>query len=158
MERNPVTPEGFEQLQVDLKHAKSVLRPSIVRAIEEARAHGDLSENAEYSSAKEAQSLNEARIARLETLVASAEVIDVTKLPPSKRVVFGTWVDLENLDTGQERTWRIVGESESDIENGKISFKAPLARALIGRSEGDEVTVPTPSGRQSLVIVEVRYA
>ena len=156
MQRNPVTPEGYEKLEAELQHAKSVLRPSIVKQIEEARAHGDLSENAEYDAAKEAQSLNEGRIARLETAVASAEVIDVAKLPVTDRVVFGTWVALEN-EAGDERTWRIVGETESDVENGKISYKAPLARALIGKHEGDEVTVPTPGGSQTWEIIEVRY-
>lgn len=158
MEQNPVTPEGYETLVATLKHAKSVERLAVVKDIEEARAHGDLSENSEYDDAKERQSLIEGKIARLEHLVASARIIDVAKLPVSDRVVFGTTVVLENSDSGDERVWRIVGESESDISNGLISYKAPVAKALIGRSEGDEVTIPTPGGQQRWEIVEVRYA
>lgn len=157
MERNPITPEGYTALEAELKHAKSVERPAVVRDIEEARAHGDLSENSEYDDAKERQSLLEGRIRRLEHLLASAQIIDVKQLPVTDRVVFGTTVVIENSVTGEERTWRIVGEHESDVNNGKISFKAPVARAIIGRSEGDEVVVPTPGGEQRWEIVEVRY-
>ena len=158
MEQNPITPEGYEALVARLRHAKSVERLAIVKDIEEARAHGDISENSEYEDAKERQALCEGKIARLEHLVASARIIDVTKLPVSERVVFGTTVLLENPETGEERTWRIVGESESDIANGLISYKAPVAKALIGRTEGDEVVIPTPGGQQRWEIVEVRYA
>lgn len=157
MTRNPVTPEGYTALVAALKHQKEVVRPGIVRDIEEARAHGDISENSEYEDAKERQALCEGRIQDLEGRVASAEIIDVLKLEPSERVVFGTTVVIENSDTGDERTWRIVGETEADIEGGKISFKSPLGRALIGRNEGDEVVVPAPGGTQNWEIVEVRY-
>lgn len=156
MKRNPVTPEGFERLEADLKHHKSVLRPQNVRDIEEARAHGDISENAEYEAAKERQALIEGKIAELENLVATAEVVDVTKLPQDGRVVFGTTVVLEN-DEGEERTWRIVGASETDVSNGKISYLTPVARACIGKVEGDEVVVPAPGGSQTWEIVGVRY-
>ena len=157
MEQNPITPEGYKALEAELKHAKSVERPAVVRDIEEARAHGDLSENSEYEDAKERQSLLEGRINRLEHLLASAQVIDVKQLAVSDRVVFGTTVVIENTETGEERTWRIVGEHESDVNKGLISYKAPVARAMIGRNEGDEVVVPTPGGEQRWEIVEVRY-
>lgn len=156
MERNPMTPEGYEALMADLAHHKSVLRPQIVRDIEEARAHGDISENSEYEDAKERQSLCEGRIALLESMVATAEIIDVDKVPRDGRVVFGTTVLLEN-DNGEEFRWRIVGVHEADVDNGKISFKAPLGRALIGKEEGEEVVVPTPGGNRTFEIVEVRY-
>ncbi len=157
MKRNPVTPEGYESLVAQLAHEKSVVRPGIVRDIEEARAHGDISENSEFEDAKERQALCEGRVAMLENMVASAEIIDVNKVPRNGRVVFGTWVVLEGSD-GEERTWRIVGEREGDVENGLISYLTPVAKALIGREEGDEVTIPTPGGQQSWEIVEVRYA
>jgi transcription elongation factor GreA len=158
MEQNPVTPEGYEKLVTELEHAKSVERLQVVRDIEDARAHGDISENSEYEDAKERQAMIEGKIRELERLVASARIIDVSKLQPSERVVFGTTVVLENLDSGEERTWTIVGERESDIANGRISFKAPVARAIIGKNEGEEVVVPTPGGAQRWEIVEVRYA
>jgi transcription elongation factor GreA len=116
-----------------------------------------LSENSEYDDAKERQSLIEGKIARLENLVASARIIDVSKLPVTERVVFGTTVVLENVESGEERIWRIVGEAEFDIAAGRISYKAPVAKALIGRTTGDEVEIPTPGGMQRWEIVEVRY-
>lgn len=158
MEQNPVTPEGYRALEEELRHAKSVERPAVVRDIEEARAHGDISENSEYEDAKERQSLLEGRIRRLEHLLASAQVIDVHKLPDTGRVVFGTTVMIENTESGEQRTWRIVGEHEADVGSGKISYKAPVAKALIGRSEGDEIVIPTPGGQQRWEILEVRYA
>ncbi|MCO4743457.1 MAG: transcription elongation factor GreA [Proteobacteria bacterium] len=156
MQRNPVTPEGFAQLEADLLHHKSVLRPENVRDIEEARAHGDISENAEYEAAKERQSMIAGRIAQLENLVAAAQIVDVNKLPRDGRAVFGTTVVLENED-GVERTWRIVGQSETDVAAGKISYLAPLAKACLGKREGDEIVVPAPGGSQHWEIVEVRY-
>jgi len=157
MERNPITPEGYEALVAELRHHKQVLRPNNVRDIEEARAHGDISENAEFAAAKERQALLEGRIAELERLVAAADIIDVRKLPRNGRAVFGTRVRVENTESGQERTWRIVGETESDVAKGDISFKSPVARAMIGREEGEEVIVPAPGGRQTWEIVEVLY-
>lgn len=156
MTRNPVTPQGYDALVADLRRYKSELRPQVVRDIEEARAHGDISENSEYEDAKERQAMIEGRIAELENLVATAQIIDPSKLKEDGRVVFGTTVLLEKAD-GEERTYQIVGESEADVNNGRISFKSPLARALIGRSEGDEVEVPAPGGLQSWQILEVRY-
>jgi transcription elongation factor GreA len=157
MEQNPVTPEGYKALEEELKHAKSVERPAVVKDIEEARAHGDISENSEYEDAKERQSLLEGRIRRLEHLLASAQIIDIATLPESDRVVFGTTVVLENCDSGEERSWRIVGEHEADVNQGKISYKAPVAKAIIGRHTGDEVVIPTPGGEQRWEIVSVRY-
>lgn len=157
MQQNPVTPEGYAALEAELKHAKSVERLAVVKDIEEARAHGDISENSEYEDAKERQALIEGKIRELEHLVASARIIDVKKLQVSDRVVFGTTVVLENVESGEERTWKIVGERETDVSNGKISWKAPVAKALIGKTEGEEVQVPTPGGKQVWEIVEVRY-
>jgi len=157
MQQNPVTPEGYEALVAELRHALSHERLAVVRDIEEARAHGDISENSEYEDAKDRQAMIEGRIRQLEHLVSSAQIIDVTKLPKSDRVVFGTTVVLENSESGDERTWRIVGERETDVANGKISFKAPVAKAIIGKNEGDEVVVGTPGGPQRWEIIEVRY-
>jgi transcription elongation factor GreA len=157
MNRNPVTPEGYEFLVAELKRHKEVVRPGIVRDIEEARAHGDISENSEYEDAKERQALCEGRIQELESRVAAAEVIDVAKLQPSDRVVFGTTVVIENTASGEERTYRIVGETEADIKHQKISFKSPLGKALIGKHEGEEAVVPAPGGKQTWEIVEVHY-
>lgn len=157
MSRSPITPKGFTTLVADLKYHKEVLRMKIVRDIEEARAHGDISENSEYEDAKERQSLCEGKIADLEYRVSTAQVIDVTQLEPSDRVVFGTTVEIRNTNTDEVRKYQIVGETEADVENGKISFKSPLGAALVGRSVGDEVTVPTPSGRQTWEVVEVHY-
>lgn len=156
MQRTPITPIGYQTLVRDLRHLKEVVRPQIVRDIEDARAHGDISENSEYEDAKERQSHCEGRIAEVENLVATADIIDVLKLPRNGRVVFGVTVEITR-DT-DNRKYRIVGESEADVGQGLISFKSPLARALIGRSEGDEVEVPTPGGMQRWEIVEVVYA
>ena len=157
MVRNPVTPAGYEALVRDLKHLKEVSRPAVVRDIEEARAHGDISENSEYEDAKERQSHIEGRIAELENMVARADVIDVTRLPRDNRVVFGTTVVLTNTHTDDTRAWRIVGENETNVSKGQISYKSPLARAVIGRSVEDIVDVPTPGGAQQWIISEVRY-
>ena len=156
MSSNPVTPEGYERLVAELHNLKSVVRLQIVQDIAEARAHGDLSENSEYDDAKERQSLCEERIKRLDAAVASAELIDVKKLPVSERVVFGTTVGIENED-GDKRTWRIVGEFEANVEEGRISYKSPIGRALIGKSLGDEAVVQTPKGQQTWEIVQVQY-
>jgi len=157
MTRHHLTPEGYRKMEAELRHHKEVLRPQIVRDIEEARAHGDISENAEYEDAKERQALCEGRIAFLENVVAAAEIVDITKVDPNGKVVFGATVVLEDPDTGTERRWRIVGETESDVEGGCISYKSPLGRAMIGREEGDEVVVPTPAGPKTWEIVEVLY-
>ena len=157
MNRFLVTPAGYEKLKADLKREKEVVRPQIVRDIEEARAHGDISENSEFEDAKERQAHCEGRIAMLENQFASAEIIDVTKLPATDRVVFGTTVVIVNVDTDDERTWKIVGENEADVENGLISYKSPIGKALIGKSVGDEVEVRTPGGKQTWCVDEVHY-
>ena len=157
MRRNPVTPLGHRQIEEDLKRHKSVLRPTIVLAIEEARALGDLKENAEYHSAKEQQALIEARIVYLEQAVAAAEIIDIQKIPHNGRAVFGTTVVLENVETGVERRWRIVGQDEADVSKGDISYTSPVAKAVIGKDEGMEAQVPAPGGPQVWEIVEVLY-
>ncbi len=156
MQRNPVTPAGYEVLCRDLKHHKEVMRPQVVRDIEDARAHGDISENSEFEDAKERQAHIEGRIAELEHRVASAEIIDVMKLPRNGRVVFGTTVVLEDRH-GERKTWRLVGETEADASAGLINFKSPLAKALIGHEAGEEVDVQTPGGVQRWEIIEVRY-
>jgi transcription elongation factor GreA len=157
MIRHPLTPEGYAKLNEELRHHKEVLRPKIVRDIEEARAHGDISENSEFEDAKERQAHCEGRIVYLEGVLAAAEVIDVAKIPRNGRVVFGTTVVLEDADSGDQRTYRIVGETESDVDNGKISFRSPMGGAIIGKSVGDEVVVPTPQGPRRWEIVDVQY-
>lgn len=155
-DKYPMTRKGLTNLKDELKHRKDVERMRIVRAIEEARAHGDLSENAEYSAAKEAQSHNEGRIARLEEMVALADVIDPTSLS-GKRVVFGATVTIEDTASGEKQTFAIVGESEADIKLGRMSITAPVARALIGREQGDVISVRTPKGLREYEIVLVKF-
>ena len=157
MQRHPMTPEGHKKLSETLKHLKEVVRPQIVKDIEEARAHGDLSENSEYEDAKERQSLTEGRIRDMEAKLAASEIIDVTKMEPSDRVVFGTTVVVEDLETEEESQYRIVGENESDVKSGLISVLSPIARALIGRELDDEVTVRAPGGDRKMVITDVLY-
>lgn len=156
MEKVPMTVGGFAKLEAELKERQQIERPRIIAAIAEARAHGDLSENAEYHSAKEQQSLNEGRIHELESLIARAEVIDVTKLS-GETVKFGATVKLVNEDTEEERVWQIVGDSEADAKAGRISISSPLARALIGKRKGATVEVNTPKGPQSYEVLDVRW-
>jgi len=152
----PITPEGFEKLKKELKHLKEVERPQNVRDIEEAREHGDLSENAEYHAAKEKQGLIEARMNEIEDKISRAEVIDPAKIK-SDRISFGARVSLENLDTGEEVQYRIVGADEADIDRGTISIESPLARALIRREPGDEIKVRTPGGLREFEIIDFDY-
>jgi transcription elongation factor GreA len=156
MERVPMTVRGAEQLRKELAERKSVKRPQIVQAIEVARAHGDLSENAEYHAAKEDQSLNEGRIAELEDKLARAHIIDPTTIDAEK-IVFGATVTLIDLDAGSEVEYQIVGVDESDIKLGRVSITSPIARALIGKEEGDTVVVRAPSGEREYEVQEVRY-
>ena len=151
-----MTQAGFRKLDEELKQLKSVERPAIIKAIAEAREHGDLSENAEYHSAKEKQSFIEGRIKELEGAISLAEVIDPKKL--SGPVKFGATVDLVDEDTDEEKTYQIVGEYEADIDAGLLNIKSPLARALIGKDEGDSVEVRTPGGEKSYEILAIRYA
>ncbi|WP_168732983.1 transcription elongation factor GreA [Aliigemmobacter aestuarii] len=155
MEKIPMTRAGFNALDEELKTLKSVERPAVIRAIAEAREHGDLSENAEYHSAREKQSFIEGRIAQLEAMLSLADVIDPTRLSGS--VKFGATVTLIDEDTEEEKTYQIVGEAEADIERGLLNIKSPLARALIGKDEGDSVEVRTPGGDRSYEIVSVRF-
>ena len=151
-----MTAEGHAALDAELKHLKTVERPAVIAAIAEARAHGDLSENAEYHAAKEKQSFIEGRVAELEDKLARAEVIDVTKLKGDK-IVFGATVTLIDVDTEKEATYRIVGEDEADIAKGKVSITSPIARALIGKSVGDEAEVAAPGGARVYEISEVEF-
>ncbi|MFG1419767.1 transcription elongation factor GreA [Xanthobacter sp. V0B-10] len=157
MEKIPMTIGGHAALEQELKQRQQVERPRIIAAIAEARAHGDLSENAEYHAAKELQSLNEGRIAELEDKISRAEVIDVTKLSGDV-VKFGATVTLVDEDTEEERVWQIVGDSEADAKAGRISISSPMARALIGKKKGSSVEVVTPKGARSFEIVEVRWS
>jgi transcription elongation factor GreA len=155
-EKYPMTPKGQQQLKDELKHIREVERPANVLAIEEARGHGDLSENADYSAAKEKQSFLEGRIRDIEVKLAFADVIDPVRLSGTK-VMFGATVTVQDTDTDKEETYRIVGEHEADIKQGKISITAPVARAMIGREEGDTVKVRTPKGQKEIEIVSVKF-
>ena len=157
MSKTPMTVKGAEKLREQLHQLKTVDRPRITKAIAEARAHGDLSENAEYHAAREQQSFAEGRINAIESALAEAQIIDVTKIDAEGRVVFGATVDLLNLETDKEVTYQVVGEEEADINQGLISITSPIARALIGKSEGDTVDVNAPSGIIEYEILEVRY-
>jgi transcription elongation factor GreA len=155
MDKIPLTRAGFNKLDAELKHLKSVERPTIIRAISDAREHGDLSENAEYHSAKEKQSFIEGRVKELEGVISLADVIDVSKL--SGTVKFGAHVALVDEATDKEMTYQIVGEYEADIEQGRLNMKSPIARALIGKDEGDSVEVRTPGGVKSYEILTIVF-
>ncbi|MCB1518439.1 MAG: transcription elongation factor GreA [Hyphomicrobiaceae bacterium] len=156
MEKIPMTPEGHAKLSAERAERISVERPKIIAAIAEARAHGDLSENAEYHAAKEQQSLNEGRILELESILALADVIDVRKLSGSK-VKFGATVTLVDEDTEEEKTYMLVGDPEADLRAGKVSISSPIARAVIGKEAGDVVEVAAPGGARSYEIVDVKF-
>jgi transcription elongation factor GreA len=156
MDKVPLTIKGYAALEEELKHRQQVERPRIIQAISEARALGDLSENAEYHAAKEAQSHNEGRILELESLISRAEVIDVTKLS-GDRIKFGAIVKLVDEDTDEEKTYQIVGEPEADVRSGRVSVTSPIARALMGKTIGDTVEVTTPGGGKSYEVVGVRF-
>ena len=156
MQRIPMTAEGFRALEVELKTLKSEERPAIIAAISEARAHGDLSENAEYHAAKEAQSHNEGRIAELEDQLARSEIIDVSKLS-GDTIKFGATVTLIDEDTDKKAVWQIVGESEADAKKGRISITSPLARALINKKKGESVEVVTPGGAKAYEITKIEW-
>jgi len=155
MEKIPVTPRGFKAMEDELKQLKSVARPAVIRAIAEAREHGDLSENAEYHAAREQQSHIEGRIKELEGLISLADVIDVSRFSGS--IKFGATVALVDEDTDAERTYQIVGEPEANIENGLLNIRSPIARALIGKEEGDSVAVKVPGGTKNYEILSVKY-
>jgi transcription elongation factor GreA len=157
MSRVPLTVRGAEKLKEELARLKSVERPRVIQAIAEARAHGDLKENAEYAAAREQQSFIEGRIAEIEAKLSNAQVIDVTTLDADGRVVFGATVDLIEEESGKEVTYQIVGDDEADIKQGLISVSSPIARALIGKREGDVVQVQAPGGVRQYEVVGVRY-
>ena len=157
MQRYPMTPQGHAALEEELKQLKTVDRPRITAAIAEAREHGDLKENAEYHAAREQQGFCEARIRDIEAKLGGAEVIDPLKLPQEGRVVFGVTVVIENLDTEEQKRYKIVGDDEADFKDNKISINSPIARGLIGKTEGDEAKIQTPSGEVEYEIVEVLY-
>ena len=156
MDKVPITPRGLATMERELKHLKSEERPAIIRAIAEAREHGDLSENAEYHSAREKQAFVEGRIKELEGLISLAEVIDPAKMS-GDTIRFGATVTLVDEETEEERTYQIVGEPEADIEAGRLNVRSPLARALIGKEEGDSVEVRTPGGTRGYEITAVAY-
>ena len=157
MKRSPMTLRGAELLRAELKRLKSEDRPRVIKAIAEARSHGDLSENAEYHAAREQQGFIEGRIMEIESRLAAAEIIDVASLPATGKVVFGVTVVLEDQDEANSVTYQIVGEDEADIRGGRISVTSPIARALIGKIEGDVVEVAAPGKTRSYEIVSVRY-
>ena len=157
MNKVPMTVRGAEMLRVELKRLKSEDRPQVIRAIAEARAHGDLKENAEYHAAKEQQGFLEGRIKEIEGKLSHIQVIDVTKVDARGKIVFGATVELLDVQANKEITYRIVGEDEADIGAGLISYTSPIARALIGKDEGDEITFAAPAGDKHYEIIEVRY-
>ena len=156
MERVPMTVDGYKRLEEELHRLKSEERPRIIQAIAEARSHGDLSENAEYHAAKEAQGLNEARVAELEDKIGRAEIVDTSKLSGST-IKFGATVTLVDEDTDEKVTYKIVGDLEADVRAGKISISSPIARALIGKSKGDTAEVTTPKGSRSYEVLKVEW-
>ena len=157
MNQPPMTAKGAARLREELEELKSVKRPAVIQAIAEARAHGDLKENAEYAAAREQQGFIEGRIKQLEGELSHAQIIDVTKLAAGDKVVFGATVDLADIETGNEVTYQIVGDLEADIKLKLIAISSPIARALIGKHEGDEVTLEAPGGTHEFEIVAVRY-
>ena len=157
MNKVPLTAGGAEKLKTELADLKSVQRPRVIQDIADAREHGDLKENAEYHAAREQQSFIEGRIKEIEGKLSNAQVIDVTAMEPSSKVIFGTTVELLDLDSDETVQYQIVGEDEADIKQGKISVTSPFARAMIGKEEGDEIVVDAPGGKRDFEIVEVKY-
>jgi transcription elongation factor GreA len=155
--KTPMTQSGAQKLRDELQRLKNDVRPRIIRAIAEARAHGDLSENAEYHAAREQQGFIEGRIGEIEAKLSTAEVIDTAALTNTGKVIFGATVDLEDQDVGKRISYQIVGEDEADIKTGRISITSPIARAIVGKSVGDVVDVVAPGGKHSYEVMEVRY-
>lgn len=153
----PLTIVGAEKLRAELEELKSVVRPRIIAAISDARAHGDLKENAEYHAAREQQSFAEGRIAEIESKLSNAQIIDVTKLDANGKVVFGATVEIEDADTGKAVVYQIVGEDEADIKAGRISIGSPIARAMIGKEAGDTVIVKAPGGDVEYEVISIQY-
>ncbi len=157
MNKIPITVTGLEKIKAELDNRKNSIRPKIIQAIAEARSHGDLKENAEYHAAKEEQGLNEKRIQELETTIATASVIDVTKLKKEKTVIFGSTIIVKDLETDKENKYKIVGKDEADVKNGLIFYQSPMGKGFIGKSEGEFTEIKTPSGIKSFEIINVRY-
>ena len=157
MSRAPLTSKGAQRLRSELEQLKSVQRPAVINAISEARAHGDLKENAEYHAAREQQGFIEGRIKHLEAELSHAQIIDIATLTAGDRVVFGATVQLADADTDEERTYQIVGDLEADIKQGLIAISSPVARALIGKHEGDTITIEAPAGSREYEIISVKY-
>ena len=157
MEKEPITIEGLNKLKIELEDLKNIKRPKIIEAIAEARAHGDLKENAEYHAAKEEQAKIESRVIEINDLIARANVVDVTKLEKKDTVVFGSTVYLLDLKSNKKKTYKIVGKDEANIEKNYIYFRSPIGKALIGKNKKDLITVITPSGEKNFEIVEVKY-
>lgn len=157
MQRYPMTPEGKSALEKELQQLKTVERPRIIQAIAEAREHGDLKENAEYHAAREQQGFCEGRIQDIEAKLGAVQVIDVSELEQNGRVVFGVTVTIENLDTEEQKTYKIVGDDEANFKINKISVNSPIARGLLGKSEGDEVRITTPQGEVEYEVIDVKY-
>jgi transcription elongation factor GreA len=157
MNKSPITAQGAQKLRDELHELKTVKRPQIIQAIAEARAHGDLKENAEYHAAREQQSFIEGRIVEIDSKLANAEIIEVTKINAGGKIVFGATVDLMNVDTEEEVTYQIVGEDEADIKANLISISSPIARALIGKKEGDIAVVNAPSGKKEYEVLDIKY-
>jgi len=157
MEKEPITSAGLESLKKELIYLKETKRPQIVAAISEARSHGDLKENAEYHAAKEEQSHSEGRITQINDVIARANVIDVTKMSNDGKVIFGSTIDLENLDTGEKIAYKIVGKDEADLQKKLIFFQSPIGRGLIGKNKNDLVEIKTPAGVKNFEIKDVKY-
>ena len=157
MEKEPITSQGLIKIKKELEELKNIKRPKIIEAIAEARAHGDLKENAEYHAAKEEQAKIESRIIEINDLIARANIVDVTKLEKKDNVIFGSTVDLVDLESNQKKTYKIVGKDEADIKKNYIYFRSPIGKALIGKNKKDLVTVVTPSGEKNIEITEVKY-
>ncbi|MGR8979909.1 MAG: transcription elongation factor GreA [Gammaproteobacteria bacterium] len=157
MNKVPLTVQGAEKLRAELEELKTVVRPRIIASIATAREHGDLKENAEYHAAREQQSFAEGRIAEIEAKLANAQIIDITKLDPNGKVVFGATVEIEELESGKTVTYQIVGEDEANIKESRISINSPIARALIGKVEGDVATVNAPGGKVEYEILSIQY-
>ncbi len=157
MDKEPITTQGLKKIKTELEYLKNIQRPKIVEAIAEARSHGDLKENAEYHAAKEQQAQLESRVIALNDLIARANVIDVTKIDNNGKVIFGSSVNLKDLETQKNISYKIVGQDEADISKNLIYFKSPIGKSLIGKNEGDLITVVTPAGERNFEILKVNY-
>ena len=157
MNKEPITVDGLQNLKKELEDLKNVQRPKVVEAIAEARSHGDLKENAEYHAAKEQQALIESRVIAINDLIARANVIDITKIENDGRVIFGSTVELNDLETNKKITYKLVGQDEADIKKNLIFFKSPIGKALIGKDKGEMIIVNTPSGEKNFEILDVQY-